>query len=458
MKKFVFVVAGIFAFALSADGQRYKIANIPTLGGAVSSVVAMNNLGQVVGNSDISPTVRHAFLWSKASGIQDLGTLGGLNSSAVAVNDNGQVVGSSDTAVQGEFHAFLWSAQTGMIDLGSPGQSCNPLAINASGMVVGVCFLSNRQSQGFLWTAANGMQYLFGNSSGADAVNDKGLVLGGNLAYDAFLWSPSRGIQSLDYPGAKQTQVFHLNDNNQVVGYYQDPFTFGDQTFVWTQVGGFQNLPTLGGRDVFASLINSSGQVAGFSTVGPASTSIHAFIWSSINGIKDISPLPLPYLSSVTALSNKGEVIGLVHQLGKNGFSFDWTPAGGSSIITGLVYGFALNDAGQIAGSVKSGSKSALFSPYIHVTLASSLNPSKLGQSVTLTATLTSAAGAPPNGELVKFMKGTKILATVPLVNGIATFTSSTLPIGTNLITADYAGDVNYDPTFSASFKQVVAP
>src|SRR5919201_330131 len=54
----------------------------------------------------------------------DLGTLpGGTSSVARAVSDNGQVVGSSNTA-SGQTHAFSWTQAGGMVDLGTlPGAS-----------------------------------------------------------------------------------------------------------------------------------------------------------------------------------------------------------------------------------------------------------------------------------------------------------------------------------------------
>ena len=44
--------------------------------------------------------------------------------------------------------------------------------------------------------------------------------------------------------------------------------------------------------------------------------------------------------------------------------------------------------------------------------ISSSPNPSKYGQAVAFTATVTSSVGAPPNGETVTFMKGKTVLGT----------------------------------------------
>jgi uncharacterized repeat protein (TIGR03803 family) len=91
-------------------------------------------------------------------------------------------------------------------------------------------------------------------------------------------------------------------------------------------------------------------------------------------------------------------------------------------------------------------------------TLSSSPNPSTYGQAVTFTATVTPSAGAPPpDGETVSFMKGTTVLGTGTLSGGSASFTTSTLPAGTNGIKAVYGGDSNLPGSTSNVVKQVVS-
>jgi hypothetical protein len=89
-------------------------------------------------------------------------------------------------------------------------------------------------------------------------------------------------------------------------------------------------------------------------------------------------------------------------------------------------------------------------------TLSSSPNPSVHGQAVTFTAVVSSGAGTPPNGETVSFMKGKVVLGTGTLSDGSATFMTSTLPVGTNSITAVYGGDANFGGSTSNVVKQVV--
>ncbi len=89
-------------------------------------------------------------------------------------------------------------------------------------------------------------------------------------------------------------------------------------------------------------------------------------------------------------------------------------------------------------------------------TLTSSPNPSANGQAVTFTAVVDSNGGTPPDGETVSFMEGTTVLGTGTLSGGSATFTTSTLNVGTTLVKALYAGDSDFDGSKSKPVKQVV--
>jgi hypothetical protein len=88
--------------------------------------------------------------------------------------------------------------------------------------------------------------------------------------------------------------------------------------------------------------------------------------------------------------------------------------------------------------------------------ITSSPNPSRYGQAVTLTATVSSNAGAPPDGETISFMKGKTLLGTGSLHGGSASFKTSTLEVGTRSIKALYGGDSNFLASKSQPVKQVV--
>jgi probable HAF family extracellular repeat protein len=57
--------------------------------------------------SDVVPGLQwHAFVWSPATGIVDLGTLGGTEAAAMAVNDIGEIAGYSKLPGTENTHAF----------------------------------------------------------------------------------------------------------------------------------------------------------------------------------------------------------------------------------------------------------------------------------------------------------------------------------------------------------------
>ncbi len=87
--------------------------------------------------------------------------------------------------------------------------------------------------------------------------------------------------------------------------------------------------------------------------------------------------------------------------------------------------------------------------------LVSSLNPSNGGQAVTFTATVAPQYGGTPAGN-VEFYNGTTKLGQVALSGGAASYTTSTLPGGTDPITAVYKGSNSFLTSTSPVLNQTV--
>lgn len=99
---------------------------------AASNATAINSKGQIAGKAGWMCCKGNAFLWDPGKELQDLGRLLNLpklvmvlphpppvpGSDAYALNDHGQVVGQSHDT-RSHSHAFFWSTETGMIDLGA---------------------------------------------------------------------------------------------------------------------------------------------------------------------------------------------------------------------------------------------------------------------------------------------------------------------------------------------------
>jgi Big-like domain-containing protein/PQQ enzyme-like repeat protein len=83
--------------------------------------------------------------------------------------------------------------------------------------------------------------------------------------------------------------------------------------------------------------------------------------------------------------------------------------------------------------------------------LTSSAASIYVGQTVTLTATVSSPFGTPPNGEIVTFKSGGVAIGTGTLSSGVATFTTSTLVAASHVLLATYPGDSNFAINQSAT-------
>ena len=144
------------------------IHKLPTFGGDPDGVAQqINDNGEVVGGSGTCATFNlnflynlvpvHALLWEKGK-VTDLGNLGGKTGQAGGniaydINNQGQVVGNSDLRGDKTFHAFLWTRKTGMQDLGTlPGDVASfSISINDAGSAVGGSLDAKFNPRAFLW-------------------------------------------------------------------------------------------------------------------------------------------------------------------------------------------------------------------------------------------------------------------------------------------------------------------
>ncbi|MDE1769010.1 MAG: Ig-like domain repeat protein [Thaumarchaeota archaeon] len=105
-------------------------------------------------------------------------------------------------------------------------------------------------------------------------------------------------------------------------------------------------------------------------------------------------------------------------------------------------FGPSDNTASPLAQSITLGTTTTQVTP--------SLNPSQAGQSVTFTAQVSpvSPAAGMPTGTVQFSVNGEDMGAPVTLTPaGTATYSTSSLPIGSNPITATYSGDSNFGPS-----------
>jgi probable HAF family extracellular repeat protein len=284
------------------------IINLGTLGGNQSVANAINDRGQVVGaalNAISDPfagiplcstcgtfaqyfnfvpaaTEMHAFRWTEADGMQDLGALGGPDSTASFVNRRGQIAGAFFTSFTANpatgvppLDPFFWEDGK-MVDIGTLGGTFGaPNWMNNRGQVVGYSNVAGDQnSHPFLWDKENGLKDLGllpgGMFGGANAINEDGEIVGGSDAtgfFHAVLWKHGAIIDLGTLAGDTCSSAIWINSKGQTVGFGSADCNNEDHAGLSEKGGQLVDLQTLAlpGSGVTltnAIFINDQGEIA----------------------------------------------------------------------------------------------------------------------------------------------------------------------------------------------------
>jgi probable HAF family extracellular repeat protein len=233
-----------------------------------SSAHAINNVGQVVGESSISGHLRRAYRYTDGTGMVSLGELPGSPQYiyALGINATGDTVGYAPT--NGEL-GYRYQDGTGMTPIGSFGTSTRVFTINNSGFAAGYSFINGFGNVGF--TQANTASPLvpFGDSTTTPfKANSAGVVTGGSSLGGlgrAFVYSAGGSMTFLPVPADSNRSIGRgINDFGEVVGETYNNNLNNTGAFLWSSSLGVQRLATLpGAHATYADAINNLGWIVG---------------------------------------------------------------------------------------------------------------------------------------------------------------------------------------------------
>ncbi len=197
-----------------------------------------------------------------------------------------------------------------------------------------------------------------------------------------------------------------------------------------------------------------------------ATTIAEAVLASSTTSLAS-SANPAPFGQSIdltaTVASDAGPPTGAVHFFdGTTDIGAATIAAGRAVLTTGtLAAGTHSLSATYLGDSTFAPSASAILNQAVSslatvTTAVAAPARTVAGQVVTTTATVTAAAGTPTGA--VTFRDGTTVLGTVPLTNGQASLSTSTLGVGVHTIGVTYAGDGSYASSVANATVTILDP
>ncbi len=342
---------------------------------------------------------------------------GAKSSIAESVNDAGQIVGTYDKNQRG--HGFLYDNGTYQTIDYPNSIFTEALGINNNGEIVGVYWDQSGGIHGFMLINGTFSTFDFPGAKSTDlhAVNSQGWVVGNYGMPDgsagSFLWDGA-SFTNITYPGSGATTVYGINDAGDIVGTYNATSTDG---FLYHE--GVYSLISLPGVQL--------------------SQKIHFIEAIGINKHGDIAGSYIDDKDDFRAFDMKGGNVTTISSIVARGFGVN-----SDEELVGYLFAKDATNRGF----------AVVAKDPANVALGSAKNPSKVGEAVMFTATV-SGGNAVATGT-INFKHGTTILGTASLSNGQASFTTTFTKAGTVTVFAEYSGDENYFDGKSPKVRQVV--
>lgn len=160
-------------------------------------------------------------------------------------------------------------------------------------------------------------------------------------------------MKDLGTLGGDRSSAADINNSGQVVGWSYTSGSQQEHAFLYSN-GSMKDLGTLGRDASYATAINDSGQIVG--DTADAEGWSHAFLYS---GGSMMELIISGYSSRASDIDNSGRIVGDVYAFEEKITGFLYS--GGSLINLGTFSGLTMNDLGQIAGTVYTGSETIAY-------------------------------------------------------------------------------------------------
>jgi hypothetical protein len=276
----------------------------------------------------------------------------------------------------------------------------------------------------------------FLGGSGEDSARGLAIDCVGNVYLTGY-------TQSSDFPTRNPLQP--------VYGGYQDAFV---AKFAQT-----------GSALLYATYLGGSSDEAGYGIAADCNGNAYVIGTTSSINFPTASPLQRHRRNIdafLTKINSVGSAFYFSSFLGGSNTEDGWGIAAndaGYAFVTGETYSSDFPTLGSLHSYAGSGDAYvAKIAPlaWTKTALVPSPNPSVYGQPVTLTATVSSDPGLPPDGEVMTFKQGTTVLGTGSLASGSTSVTTLIPKAGTILLKAVYGGDRDFAAS-SSTISQVVS-
>ena len=361
----------VLAFATGLGGQNqqaqqpshYRVFALGALGGNSSDGNAINNLGWVLGEANITGnTAVHATLWNN-----DLGTLGGPDSDIQwpNKNDHGVLAGISETADRNPYNepwscvAFFFGVPTGYDCVGFKWQNGVMTTLPTLGGPNAFAASINNHDQIVGWAE--------------NTLHDPTCKGGQVFQFEAVVWEPDGQVRQLSpFQSDQDGAATAINDNGQVVGISGDcdvavGATSARHALLWEN-GQPMDLGNLGGHSWNTPMdLNNAGVVVGFANAadlplvnGQPPIDPVPFYWTKETGVmKQLPLLPNDVNGVAYGINNLGQIVGASNEsngttravIWQNGKVTDLNQqllAQNSPLFLALAQG--INDRGEITG------------------------------------------------------------------------------------------------------------